>query len=165
MIPIVVWGAIGPRRIFGPGKIYGTMQWYWLIGAVLPLITYFGARRYPRSMWRYISFPLMLGGTGWVPPATVYIYLCWGIVGVFFNYFIKKRFKGWWNQYNYITSAGLDSGLFISTLIIFFCLSLTNTNPPQWWGNVKVFETMDWLDTAVRKKVAPGETFGPKTWN
>ncbi|KAI9743160.1 MAG: hypothetical protein M1818_003455 [Claussenomyces sp. TS43310] len=161
----VVWGAIGPRRIFSPGKIYATMQYYWLIGACVPFITYFMARRYPRSMWRYISFPLMLGGTGQIPPATVYIYLCWGIVGFIFNYHIKKRYRGWWNQYNYITSAALDTGLFISTILIFFTLVLTKQTAPQWWGNSVVTSTMDYQDTAIRKTVAEGETFGPATWN
>jgi len=157
----VVWGAIGPARIFSPGMIYATMQYYWIIGAGLPCITYFFARRYPRSLWRYVSFPLMLGGTGWIPPATVYIYFCWGIVGIFFNYFIKKRYRGWWMQYNYITSAGLDAGLFISTIVIFLCLELTNQTAPQWWGNVDIYNTMDQTDSGVLKTVADGETFGP----
>jgi hypothetical protein len=68
-------------------------------------------------------------------------------------------------QYNYITSAALDTGLFISTIVIFFTLYLTNTLPPQWWGNVDVFNTMDMTDTGVRKVLADGETFGPKTWH
>jgi OPT family oligopeptide transporter len=72
----VVWGAIGPGRIFGPGKIYGVMQWYWLLGALLPITSYLMARRWPNSWLRYVHWPLMLGGTGWIPPATVYIYLC-----------------------------------------------------------------------------------------
>ncbi|PSS14862.1 hypothetical protein M430DRAFT_67507 [Amorphotheca resinae ATCC 22711] len=161
----VVWGAIGPGRIFGPGKIYGVMQWYWLLGALLPVTSYIMARRWPNSWLRYVHWPLMLGGTGWIPPATVYTYLCWGLVGFIFNFLIKRRWPGWWMQYNYITSAGLDTGLFISTIVIFFTLYLTNTKPPQWWGNVDIFNTKDMTDTAIRKVVAPGETFGPKTWN
>jgi OPT family small oligopeptide transporter len=156
----VVWGAIGPARIFSPGAIYGALQYYWLIGAGLPVLTYVAARKWPRSFARYIHAPLLLGGTGWIPPATVYIYLCWGVVGFIFNKFIKSRYLGWWKQYNYITSAALDTGLFISTLIIFFTLQLTNTAAPNWWGNVAVFETMDQTDTAVRKKLTNG-TFGP----
>jgi hypothetical protein len=32
---------------------------------------------------------------------------------------------------NYITSAALDCGLILSTLLIFFTLILTNVTPPQ----------------------------------
>jgi len=157
----VIWGAIGPARIFSPGAIYSSMQWYWLIGAVLPVITYAIARKWPRSGARYVMIPLMLGGTGWIPPATCYIYFCWGVVGFIFNYWIKRRFFGWWAQYNYATSAALDTGLFISTIIIFFTLDLTNATPPQWWGNVDIYNTMDMTDTAVQKVLPPGQTFGP----
>jgi len=156
----VIWGAIGPSRIFSPGSIYSSMQWFWLIGAILPFITYFAARKWPRSGARYIMTPLLLGGTGFIPPATCYIYFCWGIVGYIFNKYIKGRYFGWWAQYNYVTSAALDTGLFICTLLIFFTLDLTNTNPPQWWGNVAIYNTMDATDTAVRKVLTNG-TFGP----
>lgn len=72
----VVWGAVGPARIFGPGQIYGVLQWYWLLGALLPVTSYLMARKWPKSWLRYVHWPLMLGGTGWIPPATVYIYMC-----------------------------------------------------------------------------------------
>jgi hypothetical protein len=66
-------------------------------------------------------------------------------------------------QYNYITSAGLDSGLLVSTIVIFFCLVLTNQVAPQWWGNIAIYETMDFTDTGVRKTINAtlGEYFGP----
>jgi hypothetical protein len=40
----------------------------------------------------------------------------------------------------YLTSAALDSGLIISTIVIFFAITLPQVTPPQWWGNVTVFE-------------------------
>lgn len=171
----VVWGVIGPGRIFGPGGIYSSLQYYWLLGAALPVITWFAARRFPRSSLRYLHWPLIFGGSGQIPPATVYIYLCWGAVGIFFNGFLKRKFRGWWAKYNYITSAGLDTGLYIATLLIFFALVLPQkVNPPQWFmnppadGNPNITNAFNNLDTngaAVPLTLAEGETFGPKTWN
>lgn len=89
---------------------------------------------------------------------------CWGLVGAIFNWFIKRRWNQWWLQYNYITSAALDCGLIISTIIVFFSLYMTNISGPTWFGNVGALETADILGTAVRYVVAPGETFGPSTW-
>jgi len=82
-----------------------------------------------------------------------------------FNFFIKRRWSGWWMQYNYITSAALDCGLIVSTIVIFFALSMSNAQPPQWFGNVQVFETLDFTHQAVQKVIAEGEApFGPDTW-
>ncbi|KAI1424609.1 OPT family small oligopeptide transporter [Xylaria sp. FL1777] len=160
----IIWGAIGPARIFSGNALYSSLQWFWLVGAVSPVITWFLARRYPNSIARYINTPLVFGGSGWIPPATAYTYLCWGSVGFLFNYLIKRRFNGWWLQYNYTTSAALDCGLIISTILIFFTLYLTSANAPQWYGNYDIYETLDQKGLAIKSFVATGETFGPTSW-
>ncbi|KHN98781.1 small oligopeptide transporter, OPT family [Metarhizium album ARSEF 1941] len=157
----VIWGAIGPARIFSHGATYANLQWFWLVGAATPILTWLLARRWPRSFWRYVCTPVIYGGTGLLPPATVHIFLCWGVVGIMFNYFVKRRYTGWWLQYNYIVSAALDCGLIISTLVIFFTLYLTSASAPAWWGNDGMTETLDWHAQAITKHVAPGEIFGP----
>lgn len=65
----VIWGVIGPARIFNPGQLYGPMLWFFLAGAVLPIAIYFGARMFPKSNIRYLNAPLIFGGTGNLPPA------------------------------------------------------------------------------------------------
>ncbi len=67
-------------------------------------------------------------------------------------------------MYNYVTSAALDTGLAVSTIIIFFTLSLTGQTAPQWWGNVAALSTLDAEDAAIQIVMQPGETFGPSTW-
>jgi hypothetical protein len=64
------------------------------------------------------------------------------MIGFIFNKHIRNRFRGWWLQYNYILSAGLDAGLALSTILIFFAITMTSTNPPSWWGNNVVSTTM-----------------------
>lgn len=161
----IVWGAIGPARIFSGKALYSSLQWFWLVGAVTPIITWLLARRWPKSIWRYINTPVMYGGAGMLPPASVYIYLCWGVVGITFNYFIKRRYTGWWLQYNYIVSAALDCGLIISTLVIFFTLYLTSASHLEWWGNKDAtFGTLDGSHRAVKSHVPPGQFIGPSEW-
>ncbi|CAK7271076.1 hypothetical protein SEPCBS119000_004415 [Sporothrix epigloea] len=160
----VIWGAIGPKRIFSGDAIYHNLQFMWLVGAVTPIITWALARRFPKSLWRYVNTPLIFGGSGMLPPATVYIYLCWGAVGSFFNGFLRRRYTGWWLQYNYITSAALDCGLIVSTIVIFFALYLTNKTPIQWFGNVGVFETMDATNQAIQFPIPDSGKFGPTSW-
>ncbi|KAG9815505.1 small oligopeptide transporter, partial [Aureobasidium melanogenum] len=160
----VIWGVIGPARMFSGDATYKNLQWFWLAGAAAPVIFFFAAKQWPKSPIRFLSAPLIFGGTGQIPPATPLNYLSWGIVGFIFNKWIRNRYRGWWMRFNYITSAALDSGLAISTILIVLTISLTNTDAPNWWGNVAVYNTMDSLGTAVSKVLPEGATFGPSTW-
>ena len=160
----VIWGLIGPARIFSPGNIYSGLLWFFLVGAALPVIIYFGARAFPKSNIRFLNAPIIFGGTGGIPPATPLNYLSWGIVGYVFNKYIKNKYRGWWMRFNYVTSAGLDVGLALSTILIFLTLNLTLTDFPSWWGVSVAQNTMDWQGTAIQKTVAEGEIFGPATW-
>ena len=67
-------------------------------------------------------------------------------------------------RFNYITSAGLDTGLAICTIIIIAALNLTTTKFPSWWGNTAPAGTLDYQEIAIQRKVANGSTFGPTTW-
>ncbi|THX14800.1 OPT family small oligopeptide transporter [Aureobasidium pullulans] len=160
----ITWGVIGPQRMFGPGSIYAAFNWFWLVGALLPIAFYVLTRVFPQKQLRFLHAPIMLGAMSWLPPATPLSFTSWAMVGLTFNWWIRRRYNGWWSTYNYITAAALDSGLIIATLVIFFAITLPEVSVPAWWGNVGVFETMDSLGTAIRKTVADGETFGPRTW-
>ncbi|KAF7525202.1 hypothetical protein G7054_g11180 [Neopestalotiopsis clavispora] len=161
----VIWGLIGPARIFSPGQIYSGLFWFFLIGAITPVIIYFAAKKWPKSPIKYLMAPVIFGGAGAIPPATPLNYLSWGIVGFVFQYLIKNRHSNWWNRLNFLTSSGLDLGLALSTLVIFFAFTLNNINPPEWWGNTVITTTMDYQDTAIQTVLPPGETFGPATWS
>ena len=160
----VIWGLIGPQRIFSPGSIYSSLLYFWIVGAFTPVIIYFLALKFPNTNIRYLSAPVIFGGTGNLPPATPLNYLSWGAVGWLFNKYIKGKYRGWWMRFNYITSAGLDIGLAICTIIIFLTLQLTKQSYPSWWGNNAPYNTLDQQGAAVQKVVADGETFGPATW-
>lgn len=65
---------------------------------------------------------------------------------------------------NIVTSAALDCGLIVATVIIFLTLQLTNAQPPQWFGNIDVMTNLDQTGKAISMTVADGQTFGPTTW-
>jgi hypothetical protein len=157
-------GLIGPQRIFSPGQIYSSLFYFFAVGAVTPIIFYFAARKRPRSPIKYLMAPLLFGGAASIPPATPLNYLSWGIVGFIFQKFIRQHYFGWWSRLNYLTSSGLDLGLALSTLFIFFAFTLSNVQAPNWWRNNIVGATMDAQDTAVQATFAPGEHFDPAVW-
>ncbi|RAL15004.1 small oligopeptide transporter, OPT family [Aspergillus homomorphus CBS 101889] len=158
----VIWGLIGPQRMFSPGQLYVGLQWFWLAGALLPVAIYLAARMWPKSNIRYLNAPLLFGGAGLIPPATPLNYLTWGLVGMIFNKYIRDKFRGWWMHYNYVLSAGLDVGLDLCTILIFLAIDLTNTSFPSWWGTNIAGDTLDMSGKAVQLKT--NGTFGPASW-
>lgn len=127
--------------MFGAGSIYERFNYFWLIGAALPATFYFLARVARVPYAGALHAPVMLGAMNWLPPATPLSFSSWAVVGLVFNWGIRRRFAGWWRMYNYITAAALDAGLVIATIVVFFAITLPDVEVPQWWGNVGVYET------------------------
>ncbi|KAK5990036.1 Sexual differentiation process protein isp4 [Cladobotryum mycophilum] len=160
----VIWGLIGPSRVFSPGQMYSGLLIFFIVGAITPIIIYYGSKRWPNSPFKWLMAPLIFGGASFIPPATPLNYFAWGIVGFIFQYWIKKRHFKWWTRLNFVTSGGLDLGLALSTLFIFFAFTLPGVEPPNWWGNNVVTTTMDFQGTAIRRHMPDGQIFGPSTW-
>jgi hypothetical protein len=78
---------------------YSWTNYFWLIGAALPIIQYFIARRYPHSWLRFVVFPAIFGAAGLIPPATVWWLGQWVIVGLIVNWWVKRRWSGWWSKW------------------------------------------------------------------
>ncbi|KAH6887660.1 OPT oligopeptide transporter protein-domain-containing protein [Thelonectria olida] len=159
----VFWGLLGPSKLFVSGSMYVNMLWFFLIGAILPVIVYLAGKKFPKNkVLHKIHTPVIFASTSSIPPATAANYLSWGVVGLIFNMFVKRRFHGWWTKYNFILSAALDSGLAITTFLVFFCLTYPGVTL-NWWGNRVADETADAMGVPL-DTVAPGNTFGPTTW-
>lgn len=158
----IIWGVIGPERQFSHGQLYYGLLFFFLIGAILPVVSWLILKKWPKCPIKHINWPVFFSGTGYIPPATPYNYGAYSMVGLIFGWFIKRKYFHWWSKYNYSLSAGLDIGLAWSLLIVFLCLNLTNATL-SWWGN-DVINTSDTLGTAVRVVLGEGESFGPKSW-
>ncbi|PIL32526.1 transporter [Ganoderma sinense ZZ0214-1] len=169
----IIWGVIGPQRQFSSGQIYYGLVFFFLIGALLPCITYAVQLKWPNSFLRYVNFPVIFNGTSYIPPASAVNYVPWTIVGFIFNYVIRRRHFSWWTKYNYILSAALDSGVAISIILIYFALfypdngNIGLTNIQSWWGNVVSLNTADFGPEGAGTPLSalpPGQTFGPSKW-
>ena len=87
-----------------------------------------------------LSFRILFGGVGLIPPATALNYIPWTMVGFVFQYLIRRRRFSFWAKYNCtfesfiipwvanadlrtctdVLSAALDAGTAISVVLIFF---------------------------------------------
>ncbi|KAJ5305625.1 uncharacterized protein N7443_005285 [Penicillium atrosanguineum] len=158
----LIWGAIGPGRLFSPGQTYGNLLWFLLVGPVVVVITYILGRRW--KVVNYLSWPVALGAMSLVPPATGVSFSSWWVINVLFNGLIRRRRPAWWSKYNYVLSAALDCGVAVSTLIIFFCITLP-AGSLSWWGNTVYTQTADGKGTPYKGLPAQGYFGPPKgTW-
>lgn len=131
----VIWGLVGPRRIFGDQGVYGALNWFFLGGAIASVMVWLAHKAFPKVWWLpYVNMPVLLGALANMPPATAVNYTSWIIVGTIFNYFVFKYRKEWWRKYNYVLSAALDAGLAFMAVILYFCLQMSDIGI-TWWGN------------------------------
>jgi len=95
----IIWGSLGPARMYGPGGLYHPTIYGFLVGAFLPVPVYILARwRYPQM--RHVFIPsLLVGALMWAP-----FNLSWVIPAIYLGYifqvYIKRRYFSWWGTYN-----------------------------------------------------------------
>ncbi|XP_012068073.1 oligopeptide transporter 4 [Jatropha curcas] len=130
----VIWGLVGPRRIFGSLGEYPALNWCFLGGFLGPVIVWVFHKAFPSQSWiPLINLPVLLGATAMMPPASSINYTSWILIGTIFNFFIFRYRKGWWQRYNYVLSAALDAGVAFMAVLIYLTLGLGNVNI-HWWG-------------------------------
>ncbi|KAH9062552.1 OPT oligopeptide transporter [Lactarius deliciosus] len=165
----IIWGVIGPQRLFSHGQLYYGLVFFFLIGAILPVVQWVLHRKFKIAFLRYLNFPLIFIGMSNMPPATPMNYVPWVVVCFIFNYVVRRRHFSWWAKYNYVLSAALDASYAFGALVIFFTLQYPNNGNigidtiQAWWGNTVYTKTADFL--GVPDRILPdGQTFGPTTW-
>jgi hypothetical protein len=130
----VIWGVIGPGRMFGSSSIYHPLMYFFIFGLFIPIPFYLIAKKFPGTLLDGIHTPVLLTSTGMMPPARPYHYANWLTVGFLFQFCVKRYRREWYQRFNYILSAALDSGVAISGLFIFFTLQMNEIEFPEWWG-------------------------------
>ncbi|EEF35019.1 oligopeptide transporter 4 [Ricinus communis] len=131
----VIWGLVGPKRIFGSLGEYSALNWFFLGGLLGPVVVWLFHKKFPNQTWiPLINLPVLFGATAIMPPATAVNFNSWILVGTIFNFFIFRYRKNWWQRYNYVLSAALDAGVAFMAVLIYFTLGLENVNM-HWWGS------------------------------
>jgi OPT family small oligopeptide transporter len=130
----VIWGVIAPERMFGSTSIYHPLMYFFLAGVFIPIPFYLVSRRFPGTILDQIHIPIILTSLGRMPPARPFQYANWLAVGFCFQYCIKRYHNNWYQRFNYVLSAALDSGVAVSALVIFFTLQIHEIAFPTWWG-------------------------------
>ncbi|RVW72338.1 Oligopeptide transporter 4 [Vitis vinifera] len=100
----VIWGLVGPKRIFGSLGNYPSMNWFFLGGALGPVVVWVFHKAFPKQSWiPLINLPVLLGATTVV------------------------------QRYNYILSAAMDAGVAFMAVLLYFSLGIEEKGL-TWWG-------------------------------
>ncbi|KAL8532078.1 hypothetical protein ACS0TY_008623 [Phlomoides rotata] len=131
----VIWGLIGPERIFGDLGYYSAVNWSFLIGAVAPVLVWVATKAFPNQQWvRLISVPVLLVSIIQMPPATAVNYNSWIIIGFLSGYVSYQYYRDWWSRHNYVLSGALDAGLAFMGVFLYLCLGMEHISL-DWWGS------------------------------
>ncbi|KAF8263227.1 small oligopeptide transporter [Lactarius quietus] len=165
----IIWGVIGPQRLFSHGQLYHGLVFFFLIGAVLPIIQWILHKRFKIGVLKYLNFPLLFIAMSSMPPATPINFVPWVLICFLFNYVIRRRHFCWWAKYNYVLSAALDAGYAVGAVVIYFTLqypdngSIGLNGVQKWWGNTVYAKTAD-VAGVPNKLLEDGQKFGPASW-
>ncbi|KAJ6784309.1 hypothetical protein PWT90_11005 [Aphanocladium album] len=157
----VLWGTVGPKKVFGHQGQYSEMLIGFPLGVVVVVFFWLLNKKFPHWAWTRQIHPvaIMYGGIVWAPYNMSYIWPSVPIAYVSWIY-LKTRYVGLWSKYNFVLSAAWSCGIAISGIIIFFSLQYTGTEF-KWWGN-EVSEQGCEDDSCNYKILGPGEYFGPR---
>ncbi|KAK8602744.1 hypothetical protein V6N13_084947 [Hibiscus sabdariffa] len=141
----IIWGVVGPLRMFTKYGNYPQLNWFFLIGLLAPVPVWWLSRQFPEKKWiKLIHMPMIFGATMNMPPAKAVHFICWGAVGLFFNWYVYNKYKRWWAKHTYVLSAALDAGVAFMAVVLYFTLQSNNISGPEWWG----LEATDHCDLA-----------------
>ncbi|KAI8032090.1 Oligopeptide transporter 7 [Camellia lanceoleosa] len=131
----VIWGLIGPRRIFGDLGYYSAINWFFLAGAIAPLLVWLAHKAFPNQQWiRLVTMPVLLGAVINMPPATAVNYTSWIIIGFFSGFVAYRYYRSWWSRHNYVLSGALGAGLAFMAVLLYLCMGMQHIDL-NWWGS------------------------------
>ncbi|GME80559.1 unnamed protein product [Ambrosiozyma monospora] len=186
----VVWGLIGPKRIFS--EQYPILKWMFLFGFLLSLAWWSIRKHGPvarewlqKNLPSWVFTPLnvtifkllsmcysihpvlvVIGMLNWAPLNLTYqtsgLY-----ISFVFMYYIKRYYTAWWEKYNYVLAAAFGGGLAFSAIIVFFAVQYHDKSI-SWWGNNIILAGIDGGSSdrqALTTDLPEKGYFGPDSWS
>lgn len=136
----LIYGALGPARMFSFHAKYWFVYIGFLIGFVAPGFIWLLSKKFPKYDWAKVNIAIFAGGMGAFPNGYSVGVLPSLFVALTSQWYIATYKKEFWKRYVFILSAALDTGAAFTGLIIFLFLG-GGISPklaveiPSWWGN------------------------------
>ncbi|KAJ3305394.1 hypothetical protein HDV03_001488 [Kappamyces sp. JEL0829] len=126
-----LWGAVSPRRAFGPGSPYDGIYWCFLGGALVTVLFYLLHRAYPRIGFNYVNWPIIFESVGVLSVSGANGLFSTFLIAFGTQYMVRKYRRRWYDRYNYIVAAALDFVVALGPMLL-FCLFDSGLVQPNW---------------------------------
>ncbi|KAJ3050805.1 hypothetical protein HK102_012195, partial [Quaeritorhiza haematococci] len=120
----LIWGAIGPERMFGPESIYFPLLWGFVIGGVLPVVFWALDKKWPKMGFKYINWPIILVSIGFTAQNGANTLLSSLIISLLSQYFLRIYHRRFYEKYNYTISAAADTGTVFAAIFVYMLFTL-----------------------------------------
>ncbi|KAH7267664.1 OPT oligopeptide transporter protein-domain-containing protein [Fusarium redolens] len=138
----VIWGVVGPRRLFGTQGPYRAVTYTIPVGIIFPIVIYYISKRRPNAFWRNVNAPVLFSGPmAWAPYNWSYVQGS-VVLAFLFNKLIKRRYAAWWEKYAYVMTSSMSAAIGISGAVMYFAVQHTGVEL-DWWGNRVQTEGVD----------------------
>ncbi|KHO01579.1 Tetrapeptide transporter, OPT1/isp4 [Metarhizium album ARSEF 1941] len=156
----VLWGTIGPIKVFGKNGQYRWLLLGFPLGVALVLVFYGLKKLWPnnRALRQVHLVAAIAGGLQWAPYSFSYSFPAVPVAWFSWIY-IRGRYLDFWSKYNFVLSAALSAGIAISAIIMLFSVQWVGVEI-EWWGNTQPSVGCEGKACTI-KSLAPGERFYP----
>lgn len=166
----VLWGTIGPLKVFGHNGQYGTLLLGFPLGIIVTLLIWLSIKYCParysklkRVLRQLHPVALFFGGVNFAPysfsyawPAVPVAWLSW--------IYVRSRYLAFWSKYNFVLSAAFSAGIAIAGIVMLFSVQWAELEV-SWWGNNQPYEGCEASGAPCRLvTLTEGERFYP-WWN
>ncbi|KAH8885598.1 OPT oligopeptide transporter [Thozetella sp. PMI_491] len=130
----IQYSLVGPKKLFA-SAFFQPVLYGFLAGAAAPLLIWLLHKKFPRvrfDLWNttiFFAAAATFRGNISTGPFTAIL------VGTFFNFYLYRYKRKFWNRWAYILGAALDTGYNANLLFIFVFLGTTGVVMVHWWGN------------------------------
>lgn len=139
----LVWGLLG-SEIFSRNGRYSFIYWFILAGVLVSIPISVMQKKHPKGWITKINPTLIFGGAEWIPTYTGFNYSTWFLTTFVFNFYIHRRMHAWWTKYSLLLAVGLEIGVAIAIILIYFAITYTGAAEHlKWWGNTVVTKGCD----------------------
>jgi OPT family oligopeptide transporter len=161
----IVWGVIGPKRVFSNDGLYPILKYCFLIGCFVP-VPFFLLDRYAKiSLFKFLNPLVILAGMTSYAPYSLAFYTTGLYVSYISHRVVRKKYPTLWNNFNYILACALDSGVALAAIVIFFALNYTGIELSWWGNNVSTRGYDGGKGRMALKPLKDGGTFGPAVFH
>ncbi|ORX69161.1 OPT superfamily oligopeptide transporter [Linderina pennispora] len=130
----VIWGLVGPHRLFNSGSNYSYIPYMFIVGICVPFPVWYLQRRYPNSFWHNIHLPVALSSLAILPGAPSTVVVNWFFGCFIFQYVVHRYWYGYYRRYAFTLVAAFDSSVAIAAVLIFFIFTYSDVRMPSYWG-------------------------------